>query len=97
MSALRSLSAARGTTNSSVNVAAHGMRHLPEGMRETVSKAIQRDLARRGAPEVGKSVQRTIKVGGQEVSYRARTLEGGKTNVGTAIPGKFKRDITKGE
>ncbi|MEY2510602.1 MAG: hypothetical protein QOE26_1365 [Verrucomicrobiota bacterium] len=96
MAALRPLSAARTAPTSSVNVAAHGMRHFPEGMRETVSKAIQRDIARRGAPEVGKSVQRTIKVGEQEVSYRARTLEGGNTNVGTATPGKFKRDIVKG-
>jgi RHS repeat-associated protein len=81
--------------SSPINVAAHGLRHFPEGMRESVVKAIEKDLAKNGIPAVGTDVQRTIKIGAQEVSYRARGLKNGQTHVGTATPGRYKRDTTK--
>jgi RHS repeat-associated protein len=81
--------------NGMVDVSAHGLRHFPEAMRASVANAVVKDIARNGAPAIGKDIQRTIKVGGIQITYRARTLASGKTRVGTVGEGGWKRDIAK--
>lgn len=77
----------------SVRVLDHGLRHFPAGSQQAVKEAITADAqALKLAP--GQAAQRTITVGGQQVSYRAMGLPNGTISVGTATPGTYVRDIS---
>jgi len=85
--------AGRATGGQLVKIAAHGMRHFPEVVRETVSAAIKQDLATLGTVAPGQIIQRTITVGGEQITYRGMGLVDGTVNVGTAFPGAAVRNI----
>ena len=85
-------------TLSKIEIRDHAFRDGPSRItraeQEAVGKAIKTDIARHGLPPAGGVIQKTILVNGRQYSYRAFGLPNGNASVGTAVPGRFNRDVS---
>lgn len=82
-------------TRTELEVSAHALRRFSEAEAKALAEAIGRRMSTRGAPAAGETIQETILVGGKEYSYRAFGLPGGRVSVGTAVEGKFARNVAE--
>jgi RHS repeat-associated protein len=82
-------------TENIVEVLGHGLRHIADVDQAAVIQAIQENIAAEGAPGIGETIQRTIVINGRQFSFRAFGLPGGKTSVGTVVPGSFTRNVAE--